>query len=131
MAQTTFTLEECMSFSRKSDVLCQFAWILFVLLLALSAQAQITQIDDSSSTPLPGAGHDYMHMLSETVNPANGSVSMRIQVPVPKGRGLTVPFSFDYDTNGISSILAAPYGPGLPSNLPYAAGMTYSSFLFQ
>jgi len=40
-------------------------------------------------------------MLTETVNPADGSLSVRIQVPVPKGRGLTLPFSFAYDSNGI------------------------------
>ena len=32
-------------------------------------------------------GHDYIKMLSETVNLANGSLSIRIQAPMPKGRG--------------------------------------------
>lgn len=35
------------------------------------------------------------------VNSANGSVSVRIQVPVPKSRGLTLPFAFVYDLNGV------------------------------
>jgi len=38
--------------------------------------------------------------MSETVNPANGQVSIRIQVPMPPGRKLTVPFSFAYDSSG-------------------------------
>ncbi len=35
------------------------------------------------------------------MNPANGSVSIRIQVPVPLGRRLTVPFGFSYDSDGV------------------------------
>jgi hypothetical protein len=43
-------------------------------------------------------------MLSETVNPANGSLSLRIAVPAPPGRELTLPFSFAYDSNGLRII---------------------------
>lgn len=67
---------------------------------ALVASAQITNVNDATSTPTPGVGHDYIKMLNETVNPANGSVSLRVEAPVPKGRGPTMPFSFDYDSNG-------------------------------
>jgi hypothetical protein len=49
---------------------------------------------------MPGTGHDYIKMLNETVNPASGSLSVRIEVPIPKARGLTVPFGFSYDSNG-------------------------------
>ena len=49
-------------------------------------------------------------MLGETVNPANGSVSLRIQVPVPKGRQLTLPFAFAYDSNG--AWFASEFGSG-------------------
>ena len=75
--------------------------VLSVPLWAPLAFGQITNVTNNTSTPIPGAGHDYIKMLSETVNPANGSVSLRLNVPVPPGRGLTVPFSFDYDSNGI------------------------------
>ena len=69
-----------------------------VFLLLLSAtRAQVNGV----STPVPGAGHDYIHMLGETVNPVYGSVSLRLQVPVPPGRRLTLPFSFNYDSNGM------------------------------
>ena len=51
--------------------------------------AQITNVTDVTSTPARGAGHDYIGTLSETVNPANGSVSLRVQVPVLAGRALT------------------------------------------
>jgi len=48
---------------------------LFCLLYAPIVFAQITNVTNQTSTPIPGAGHDYIHMLNETVNPANGSVS--------------------------------------------------------
>lgn len=66
------------------------------------AQAQ----GDSVSTPIPGAGHDYIHMLDETVNPANGSLSIRIQLPIPKSRGITLPFAFTYDSNRSYSLMS-------------------------
>jgi YD repeat-containing protein len=62
--------------------------------------AQIPSETDVTSTPVPNAGHDYIHALGETVNPANGSLSIRINVPLPPSRGLTLPFSFAYDSNG-------------------------------
>lgn len=70
----------------------------------------ITNVDDATSTPIPGAGHDYIKMLSETVNPANGSVSLRIELPVPKGRGITPSFSIDYDSGGVHHL--EPSSPG-------------------
>ncbi len=65
------------------------------LLLPGAIFGQITNVTDDTSTPVPGVGHDYIGMVSETVNPANGSVSLRIGVPVPPGRGLKLPFSFN------------------------------------
>ena len=78
-----------------------FVLICLVIFSGSIAKAQITSINDATSTPVEGVGHDYIHMLSETVNPANGSVSLRIQVPVSKSRGVTIPFSFDYDSNSL------------------------------
>src|SRR5579875_2536904 len=73
-----------------------------LLLISTSfCPGQIINASADPQAPIPGAGHDYIHMLTETVNPADGSLSVRIQVPVPKGRGLTLPFSFAYDSNGI------------------------------
>jgi RHS repeat-associated protein len=81
-----------------------------VLIVASSAVAQIANVTNITSTPTPGTGHDYIHMLNETVNPANGSVSVRIQVPVPPARKLTIPFAFAYDSNGVHHFV--PAGPG-------------------
>lgn len=79
-------------------VVCLFLAI-FLLLSAILAPAQITNVTGEQSPPIEGAGHDYIKMLNETVNPGVGSVSIRIDVPVPPGRGMTVPFSFGYDSN--------------------------------
>ncbi|MGD0224645.1 MAG: RHS repeat-associated core domain-containing protein [Terriglobia bacterium] len=73
---------------------------------------------DITSTPIPGSGHDYIKMFSETVNPANGSLSVRIQVPIPKGRGLTLPFSFAYDSNGALGSVYSITGQGTFLNYP-------------
>jgi hypothetical protein len=92
------------------------------LLIPVVVRAQITQIGDDTSVPIAGVGHDYIKMLDETVNPANGSVSLRIQVPVPKGRGITVPFSFDYDSNGVNHLVGTAAGDtGWRSNTSYLA----------
>jgi len=105
--------------------LLSFTSLLFSVGLSF---AQITNVTDVEATSIPGAGHDYLHMLDETVNPANGSLSVRIQGPVPKGRGLTLPFSFAYDSNGAipgpTAINQSPAGP-----YPYLskAGWSYSA----
>jgi len=82
-----------------------------LLVLTAPSRGQIANVGDTTSTPVPGAGHNYIHMFSETVNPANGSVSLRAQVPVPRGRGLTVPFAFAYDSNG-EDVLFSVTGQG-------------------
>ena len=54
----------------------------------------------STVVPTPG-GRDYFNSLSENFDPANGSVSLRLAVPIPSGRGFSVPFNFAYDSNGV------------------------------
>ncbi|WP_158789126.1 hypothetical protein [Granulicella sp. L46] len=51
-------------------------------------------------TPSPGDGHDYIHDLDETVNPANGALSVRIAVHPPQERGFNHPmYAFMYDSD--------------------------------
>jgi RHS repeat-associated protein len=79
-----------------------FALIALVCLLFTSAShAQLLAVTDTTSTPIAGVGHDYLNSLSDVVNPANGSVSVRIGVSVPSGRGIAIPFSFTYDSGGV------------------------------
>ena len=66
--------------------------------LSISVHGQTVNLGDDVSRPIPGAGHDYIHGLSETVNPANGSLHIKIDLPVPKGRGFTLPFAITYDS---------------------------------
>jgi hypothetical protein len=75
-------------------------------LLAPACRAQLPPVSSTTSTPVPGAGHDYLGGVNETVNPANGSISIRIPVIMPPGRGITLPFSFAYDSNGVNYLSA-------------------------
>jgi hypothetical protein len=51
-------------------------------------------------------------LLSETVNPANGSVNIGIQFPVPQSRGITLPVPLSYNSNSVNHI--SPLTPSLP-----------------
>ena len=76
--------------------------LLLALLLSVSlCDGQITDVTNSTSVPIPGVGHNYLGALSETVDPANGSVSLRIPIPIPPARGVTLPLSIAYDTQGV------------------------------
>ena len=88
---------------------CLSSAFLLLLITAPFSFPQITNVTDDQSTPIPGAGHNYIQSANETVNPANGSVSFRLDAGVPKGRGLTVPFIFAYDSNG--AVHAVPKYP--------------------
>jgi RHS repeat-associated protein len=92
---------------------------MLALLIAPATLAQIPNATDTTATPAPGA-HDYFHSPVETVNPANGSVSIRIPVRMPQGRQFTLPFSFAYDSNGAFYIGQLPNG----STPRYMAGPT-------
>ena len=61
--------------------------------------AQIIAPSDTVASPIPGVGHDYIKMLSETVNPENGAVNLSIAIPTPPGRQLNFPFSIQYNSN--------------------------------
>jgi hypothetical protein len=74
------------------------------LLLVSHAEAQMPPSSSTTSTPISGAGHDYLGEIGESVNPATGSVSIRLNAIVSPGSGLTLPFSFAYDSNGVNYI---------------------------
>jgi RHS repeat-associated protein len=109
----------------------QFRLLAFVSLAILfteTAPCQILNVGDDTSTPVEGSGHDYIKMLSETVDPGSGSVSVRIQTPMAKGRGITLPFSFAYDSNGVEHVNPGTGGVGWQSNYSVLAqgGWTYT-----
>ncbi|HXJ40816.1 MAG TPA: hypothetical protein VNH18_16160, partial [Bryobacteraceae bacterium] len=81
---------------------------LFTVLCTATSQAQLTNVTNATATPTAGVGHDYFKLLDETVDPSSGAVSVRIGVPVPPSRGLTIPFAFTYDSNSYSLQLLQP-----------------------
>jgi hypothetical protein len=95
---------------RRLALACRPAAILscFLVLAVPSLHAQLQNVDNIVQTPTRGSGHDYIKMISETVNPANGQVSIRIDVPMPPGRKLTLPFGFAYDSGSVFHV-----GPSL------------------
>jgi hypothetical protein len=63
-------------------------------------------------TPIPGVPHDYINGLNETVNPADGSVSIRLPAPTPKERGFNPPlYAYLYDSNGQFQLIPS-FQPG-------------------
>jgi hypothetical protein len=72
------------------------------------ARCQVQNVTGDVATPIPGVGHDYIHFLSETVNPATGSLSLRVDLPTPRGRGLTLPFALLYNSSGVNQPMFDP-----------------------
>src|SRR5450756_2051667 len=60
-------------------------------------QAQVTDSVTAAQAPIPGAGHHYIGMGAETVNPSDGSVSFDLPIQTPAGRGLSFPFGIRYN----------------------------------
>ncbi len=99
----------------------------FLFLLSSLGFGQITNVTDDTSTPIAGAGHDYIGSLIDTVNPANGSLSVRIPVPVPTSVGFTLPFYFAYDSNGYSHLTSQNGVPLWSGNSYSEGGWTYTT----
>src|ERR1700721_4629023 len=66
---------------------------------AQSTQTGDTNIINNPSIPIPGAGHNLIPGLNDSVNPADGTVNISIQIPIPAGRGLTMPFAIQYSSS--------------------------------
>jgi RHS repeat-associated protein len=78
---------------------------ILVLLLAPLVLAQFpSAVNNDTRTPVEGSGHDYIKMLTETVDPSNGSLTVHIAAPVPPSRGITIPFSFDYSSGAVLQV---------------------------
>ena len=63
-----------------------------------------------SALPEPGSGHDYIQGLSETVDPSTGALTIQLTIPMPRGRGLTLPFSILYNSDAML-VGGIPNGP--------------------
>jgi hypothetical protein len=95
---------------RLASVLILFA-AFSVCLLVPFASAQITGASGAQATSMPGVGHDYIKLLAETVNPSNGQVSIRIDVPTRGGRG-GIPYAYLYNSAGVHHVIPSIFGPG-------------------
>jgi YD repeat-containing protein len=80
------------------------AGVVIWLCFATGASAQFPDIGGARAVPRPDLGHDYIQLLDETVSPANGSVNIKINIPVPPQRGITVPFSLSYNSGSVMDV---------------------------
>jgi YD repeat-containing protein len=101
----------CSLFSRTSLVFVPS--VLFALFLPINAYGQAPNINSlSADTAIPqaGKGHEYIHMLAETVNPASGSVNFTIAFPTQKGRGISPQYKLLYNSSSAYHLTSAPFG---------------------
>ena len=87
---------------------------------------QDNSVNNLTIRPTAGSGHDYIQMLDEIVNPANGSVSIRIRIPAPPSRGFTLPLFIAYNSNG--SLNLTDNGIGDASFAPTTLAFRYGSW---
>ncbi|HEX4030048.1 MAG TPA: RHS repeat domain-containing protein [Terracidiphilus sp.] len=103
------------------------AFFALVFLLSTCSHAQITNLTDQTSTPIPDVGHDYIKMLNETVNPANGSVSLDLKFPTPpQGVGPAIPVGVFYSSNQtytMAPISARPGWEQMQGSQTYGSGI--------
>jgi hypothetical protein len=90
-----------------------FGSCLICFTLTDDARAQTGNLGDAVAHPVPGAGHDYIHGLNETVNPANGSLNIKIDLPLPASRGLTMPFALTYNSGEVHQATPGPSAGGM------------------
>jgi hypothetical protein len=67
-----------------------------ILLFSKECIAQVVDPVTMAQAPVPGVGHHYIGMGTETVNPADGSVSFDLPIQTPPGRGHSFPFGIHY-----------------------------------
>jgi RHS repeat-associated protein len=84
----------------------------FFLALSLPLKAQVPDPTVATRAPIPGVGHNYIGIGSETVNPADGSFTFNLPLNPPPGRELSFPFGMRYGSyeqfsvgsNGVSPL---------------------------
>lgn len=112
-----------------------FVAIALALMWISGAWAQVPNLTASTATPLPEYGHSYLSAklptgasaaqvfggsVSEFVNPATGAVAWRVCTPPPKGRQLSIPFCFVYDSAGVHHL-----ENNAPGNLAWNSDTAY------
>ncbi len=67
--------------------------------MATGLCAQVPDPLLATQAPVAGAGHHYIGIGAETVNPADGSLSFDLPIKTPDGRELSFPFGIRYSTS--------------------------------
>ncbi len=112
-----------------------FSFVLFLSLIgtiSVPIEAQVPDVSGQMATPIPGVGHHYLGLnsdiLTETVNPATGSVSVRLELPTPPARGINIPFALIYNSSGVNQLVSfgVTQGWGTDPGGGDGVGWTYS-----
>src|ERR1039458_3522760 len=88
--------KSCGFMSRRASCIARWHWpvlsFVLILLFARNCGGQVVDPVTMAQAPVPGVGHHYIGMGTETVNPADGSVNFDLPILTPAGRGLCFPF---------------------------------------
>jgi len=79
----------------ESSFLCLLVAALIIVFPG-SVTAQVPDPTIAAMAPIPGVGHDYIGLATETVNPADGSFTFNLPLNPPPGRQLSFPFGVRY-----------------------------------
>ncbi|MGC2745190.1 MAG: hypothetical protein WA672_18630, partial [Candidatus Angelobacter sp.] len=93
-----------------------------VTLTSLNCWSQIASVTADVAPPSPGTA-DNIYGLNETVTPGGGALNINIPLDLPSGRGVTVPFSFTYNSNQ-AHVLVGPFtaANGMQGDNQYVLG---------
>jgi RHS repeat-associated protein len=99
-----FYLSE-ISMKKYFTYLCLLPILSLVLFTGSNAPAQMVDTGMQNAPPIPTVGHSYLgqksDFLKENVDPATGGVGVSVALPMPSSRGLTLPVSIQYSSQGI------------------------------
>jgi hypothetical protein len=102
-----------------------FSFILASSALSPISSAQGGGIGNNTTSPIAGVSHDYITGLNETVNPANGALSVRISQPVPHERGQNWPYyAFIYESNSVFGLMPGWQTLGTSPPTTYLTSLT-------
>src|ERR1051326_4180193 len=62
---------------------------------------QMFQLSDPTTPPNPASGHASIQHLNATVDPRFGALNLQVDVPLPPGRQLNIPFAITYNSNSV------------------------------
>lgn len=73
--------------------------VILILTVFQAGHGQVIDPTTAAQEPVAGAGHDYIGVGTETVNPADGSVTFDLPIRTPPGRELSFPFGIHFNSS--------------------------------